>query len=441
MLPQDLSQNLKVDRLTKLRGDLKQSRSPEESLRALQRGFSDGNSLFGSLLVSTRGLGPGQYRVVRTQLADQPAGNAVATAGSASAPVQSGGVVAAITAPARPQLLQNVDWAEDPFFCQMLRGCESVIALPIAGDRLPMNWAILLKKAPERFTVSDLEEALERSILVGALLENQALAAELALAHERIDQEARQVGELQRALLPAAPLQVPNLEIATYYEPSSRAGGDLYDFFSLDPLAGGPAAADQAAAGASRWCVFIGDSAGHGLAAAVVMAIVQAVLRAHPPHVVNPAGLLAHANRQLCGRQIGGFLTAFLGVYEPAIHRLTYANAGHPPPLLRRALDGSVRRLDAVGSYPLGIDDAETFAEATVELEPGSTLLFYTDGIIEARAARSDDLFGIERLIALLGDEPAHLAELVERIRQVVSHHRAGEDATDDQTIVAARVM
>jgi sigma-B regulation protein RsbU (phosphoserine phosphatase) len=438
MNPQDLSQNLTVGRLAELKGDLQQSRSPEESLRALQRGFSDGNPLYGSLLVSTRGLEPGQYRIIRTQLPDQPAGDAVAQAGPA--PLQSGGVVAAITARARPQLLQNVDWAPDPFFRQTLQGCESVIALPIAGDRLPMNWAILLKKTPERFTVSELEEALERSVLVGALLENQALAAELALAHERIDREARQLGELQRALLPAAPLQVPNLEIATSYEPSSRAGGDLYDFFPLNPLPGDPAAQDHNGVGVSRWCVFIGDSAGHGLAAAVVMAIVQAVLRAHPSDIANPAGLLSHANRQLCDRQIGGFLTAFLGVYEPATHRLTYANAGHPPPLLRRALDGSVHPLDAVGSYPLGVDDAETFKEATVELEAGSTLLFYTDGIIEARAAHSDDLFGIERLIALLGDEPAHPAELVERLRQAVSHFRGGQDATDDQTIVAARV-
>jgi sigma-B regulation protein RsbU (phosphoserine phosphatase) len=290
---------------------------------------------------------------------------------------------------------------------------------------LPLNWVLLLKKAPHRFTVSDLVDALERVALGGALMENQMLAADLARANEQIDREARQVGELQRALLPASVPQVAGLEIATSYEPTGRAGGDSYDVFQLNP---------------GRWCMLIGDASGHGLAAAVVMAIVQAVLHAHPAGAAGPAALLAHANRQLCDKQIGGFFTAFLGVFEPASRRLTYANAGHPPPLLKRAGGGSVRALVGALSYPLGIDDAEKFGEAAVTLEPGDNVLLYTDGITEARDPSGDE-FSPERLTRAFGSAGGGPAEVIDRVRAAVHAHQHGQPAPDDQTLVLARAL
>ncbi len=216
-----------------------------------------------------------------------------------------------------------------------------------------------------------------------------------------------------------------------------RAGGDLYDFFPLDEHSEDPA---HAGATPSRWCVFIGDIEGHGLAAALVMAIVQAVLHAHPAGIAMPAGLLMYGNRQLCSSRIGGLVTAFLGIYEPASRRLTYASAGHPPPLLKCAADGAVRALDAVGSYPLGIDASETFTEAAVQLERGDTLLLYTDGITEARG-NAQDLFGSDRLTRMFHDGGNLPAELIDRLREAVRTHMHSETAEDDQTLVAARVF
>jgi sigma-B regulation protein RsbU (phosphoserine phosphatase) len=248
-----------------------------------------------------------------------------------------------------------------------------------------------------------------------------------------IDREARQVGELQRALLPASLPRIAGLEMAASYEPSGRAGGDLYDFFPLDERHN-----DQMDPG--PWCVFIGDTAGHGLAAAVVIAIVQAVLHAHPARIARPASLLMHANRQLCRKRLGGFVTGFLGIYEPGTRRLTYSNAGHPPPLLRRSSHGPIFTLDEVGSYPLGIDDAETFEEASVQLEPGDTVLLYTDGITEARDTNGDQ-FDPRRLMCVFRDSGDRPAELIDRLRQVVRAHEHGQVARDDQTLVAARVL
>ena len=131
------------------------------------------------------------------------------------------------------------------------------------------------KRPDEQFTAFDLEETVERVALVSALLEKQVLAGELAHANEQIDRDARQVGELQRSLLPASLPRIAGLEIAASYEPMGCAGGDLYDFFPIHESLDAQVVSN---ATPTRWCIFVGDVAGHGLAAAVVMAIVQTVL-------------------------------------------------------------------------------------------------------------------------------------------------------------------
>jgi sigma-B regulation protein RsbU (phosphoserine phosphatase) len=220
------------------------------------------------------------------------------------------------------------------------------------------------------------------------------------------------------------------LEFAANYRPAGRAGGDLYDLFPLEDQHNGH---DQQP---SRWCVFIGDTTGHGLPAALSMVMLQATLRAHPARIARPATLLRHANRQLCGKPLGAFATAFLGVYEPGQRRLIYANAGHPPPLLKHASDGSIHTLDEVASYPLGINESETFEEAALQLEPADMVLLYTDGIIEARNKNGDE-FGRDRLMRALreaGDRPAGLVHL---LSHAVRKHEQGQSPRDDQTLVA----
>ncbi len=243
------------------------------------------------------------------------------------------------------------------------------------------------------------------------------------------------MGELQRALLPASLPRIAGLEIAVSYEPSGRAGGDLYDLFPLDEHS---QADDNLTP--TRWCVFIGDAAGHNLAAAVVMAILQAVLHAHPLDVAGAANLLVYANRQLCRKGLGSFITAFLGVYDPVSRQLTYARAGHPAPLMKRSADATVSPLDAVGAYPLGIDESEVFTEAIVQLEPGDTLLLYSDGITEARDA-GKNMFEQENLMRVFREGSDRPAQLIQRLREAVRRHRKGEPAEDDQTLVAVRVL
>jgi len=168
---------------------------------------------------------------------------------------------------------------------------------------------------------------------------------------------------------------------------------------------------------------------------------VQAVLRAHPAGIDGPAALLSHANRHLCDKRFGGFFTAFLGVYDPISRKLTYTIAGHPRPLVKRSSDGSIRTLDAAVSYPLGIDETETFSQATVQFERGDTLLLYTDGITESRS-EPDEPFGRKRLTRIVrGSRAGSPAELIQRLRSAVRSREHGQPALDDQTLLAALVL
>jgi sigma-B regulation protein RsbU (phosphoserine phosphatase) len=231
--------------------------------------------------------------------------------------------------------------------------------------------------------------------------------------------------ELVRSLLPQPLPDIPGVEVAASCRPCGPAGGDSYDFFPLD---------DAALPG--RWCIFVGDASGHGLAAAVVMSMVQSILHAHPPRINGPADLLAHVNRHLCRKRIRGFVTAFLGIYDPRSRQVTYSCAGHPPPLLRDSADGSVSRLDAVAGCPLGIEPSELFEEATVYIRRRDTILFYTDGITEARDV-NDDMFSEERLRLALEERGYSAADLIERLESSVGEYRRGRSATDDETLVA----
>lgn len=434
MTPQDISQNHRLVSLAKLPRELEESRSPGDTLRIVRRSFAEADGLVASVWISTRDVPPGNYRVVGVETGGDAERDPFDAHKSKSA-IEFGGALGAIIEHGSPQLLQNVDWSRDPALAESLSAFTSVIAIPLTTTHLPINWVLLAKKSPDRFTISDLESAVERAALVGTLLHNQVLTAELSLAHEQIDAEARQLGELQRALLPAALPRIAGFETAASYEPSGRAGGDVYDFF---PLADDDDAGDTSPV---PWCVFIADTAGHGLAASVVMAIVQAVLRSRPSGVASPAALLMHANRQLCSRGLEGFVTAFLGVYEPQIRRLSYANAGHPPPLHRHTSGEPISTLDAVASYPIGIDASETFAEATVQLAPGDMLLLYTDGITEAVGTTAEDQFGMARLTTVFRDAPNRPPDVIDRVRQAVRSHQAGQAPKDDETLFVARVL
>jgi len=270
-----------------------------------------------------------------------------------------------------------------------------------------------------------------RASLVGSLLQSRLLTDRLRLANEQINREVERIGQILQCLLPDPLPEIPGLQIAARFETFAQAGGDLYDLVQLDEGSDDP----------ERWGIFIADASGHGPAAAVVVAVVQALLRAHPSKTTGPAELLQQLNVHLCQRPIErSFVTAFLAVYEPLTRRLTYAGAGHPPPLLRARLGGTAKALDLNSGYPLGIDSSQTFMQASVNLDEGDSLLFYTDGISEARNPKGAmfDASGIEQTLNECKGGPR---EIVEAVHQAVTTYSNGFPPTDDRTLLAISVV
>jgi sigma-B regulation protein RsbU (phosphoserine phosphatase) len=197
--------------------------------------------------------------------------------------------------------------------------------------------------------------------------------------------------EIQSWLLPANTPQVPGMEIAFATRPANTVAGDYYDVFPRP----GVTSADQS------YLIAVADVAGKSIPAALLMATFQASLKTLSATPSSLAELVNGMNQYACSNSQGGmrFTTACIAEYEPATRRLTYINAGHNQPILRRNA-GVVERLDA-GGLPLGIKADGTYQTGTVTLEAGDWLVVFTDGVVEAINQPGVE-YGEERLISIL---------------------------------------
>ncbi len=219
------------------------------------------------------------------------------------------------------------------------------------------------------------------------------------LAYQQAASELRLAGEIQASLLPTYAPEVAGWEVAVALEPARDASGDFYDFI---PLAGG------------RIGILMADVAGKGIGAALYMAVSKTLLRTYAQeYPAEPARVFAAANaRMLTDTQGDWFVTAFYGVLDPERGTLTYSNAGHNPPLLWADAGEEPDSLWRTG-IPLGLFDGQSWEQKTVSLEPGSMLVLYTDGVTEAQDD-FNDMFGVERLCAVVGASLGRPAEIVE---------------------------
>jgi serine phosphatase RsbU (regulator of sigma subunit) len=219
--------------------------------------------------------------------------------------------------------------------------------------------------------------------------------ASIALENARRFEHNRDIAEtLQRALLTDLPT-TPGLYLAARYLPATHGlniGGDWYDAFRQPD---------------GSLITVIGDVTGHGLHAAVMMSQLRTALRAYAVDGGSPGELLTHLHTFLHRLQPDLYATAVIARFHPDDPTLTWAAAGHPPPVLRTP-DGQVHTLDAKPGAMLGIPLRQEIGDHTVPLPPGSTLALYTDGLVERRAQGIDP--GIRRLAtALAAFDPADL--------------------------------
>ncbi len=206
---------------------------------------------------------------------------------------------------------------------------------------------------------------------------------ELKVAERELDaEELKQAREIQQGLLPKDLPQLSEFEIAGAWEPASLVGGDYYDVIKL---------------GKDKLAICIADVVGKGISAALLMANVQAAVRAFATATASPAYVCSRINSVLCANiATGKFVTLFYGVLDARSRILQYTNAGHLRPILI-GNDGNVKRLENGGAL-LGVFPDWEYEDSTVELDPGDLLMAFTDGITEAMDADGEE-FGEERLI------------------------------------------
>uniref|UniRef100_A0AAU2VG74 protein-serine/threonine phosphatase n=1 Tax=Streptomyces sp. NBC_00003 TaxID=2903608 RepID=A0AAU2VG74_9ACTN len=284
-------------------------------------------------------------------------------------------------------------------------GITSAAYLPLIAQARPIGAIGLLYSDKSGFT-SD-----ERNLLV-ALGSSIAQSLQRAMLYE---QEHDLAEGLQQAMLPRRIPEVPGAQLAVRYR-SARFGRDIGgDWYDVIPLPGG------------RVGVAIGDVQGHDTHAAAVMGQLRIVLRAYAAEGHTPATVIARASVFLHELDTDRFATCTYAEADLSTGVLQIVRAGHIDPLVRLQ-DGSCRRLPVEGGLPLGLS-AEfgrlEYPVSTVELDPGHTLLLYTDGLVEQPGADLDD--GMRLLASLVRSGPEDLEALADRLCDVVDE-RAGDD-------------
>ena len=197
--------------------------------------------------------------------------------------------------------------------------------------------------------------------------------------------------EIQAWLLPPSPPEVPGVEIAFATRPANTVAGDYYDVF--------PRPSSDSSGG--KFLIAIADVAGKSVPAAMLMATYQASLKTLCTTSESLTELVGRMNTYACTNSQNGrrFTTTFLAEYDPGPRSLTYVNAGHNQPILRRTA-GAIERL-ATGGIPLGIQENVPYESGTVTLQSGDWLVIFTDGVIEAEDSRGEE-YGEVRLMTML---------------------------------------
>jgi phosphoserine phosphatase RsbU/P len=310
------------------------------------------------------------------------------------------------------QMRYAPDVRKDPYYVACEPSTHSEVAIPLqVGERLV---GVFTASHPEL-------DAFPRQQL--RLL--QALCDQIAVAihnarrfqserdqREAMSREAEEARAIQQALLPKSSPYIPGFAISGYSVPARAIGGDWYDFI---PFPDG------------RWGIVLADVSGKGTAAALLMSATRGMLRSLAEACRSPAEVLAKLNSLLVADfPAGRFVTLVYAVLESSTRKLTFANAGHLPPLLvdRNGADF----LQTERGLPLGLSCGD-YSERTVDLAPGSRFVFYSDGISEALNANEEE-YGADRLAQHVLSPNASALSVLEDVRTFANGTALQDDAS-----------
>lgn len=305
----------------------------------------------------------------------------------------------------------------------LLSGIRSIMAVPLSVNNQVIG--MIYVDSPMNvncFGDEDLQLLTTIGSVAAIKIEN-ALLLEQRIESERIKQQLNNARDIQFRLLPVTPPTVANYDLTGISFPCYEVGGDYFDFI---PLANG------------RLGIGLGDVAGKGMDAALLMSSVHASVRAQALTPSSIAEKIGAVNRYICeNTPMNKFVTLFYGELDPHEHVLRYTNAGHNSPLLVRA-DGRVETLD-IGGIPVGISEAISYEEGLVRFDPGDVLLLFSDGISESVNERGEE-FGVTRLVDV-ATRYRHLrpAQLRDRIDEALSQFVGKARPADDMTLVIVK--
>ncbi|HEY2930429.1 MAG TPA: PP2C family protein-serine/threonine phosphatase [Acidobacteriota bacterium] len=301
-------------------------------------------------------------------------------------------------------------------------------------------WAMILKLSPARRVFLLLGLALLALALAGGwssrgssgpaiLLSAGSLLLLLALEladRVTMKRDLEIAREIQHWLVPEVPPEAPGVDIAFATRPANTVAGDYYDAFLRT--------ADTGTSTPGRLLLAVADVAGKGVPAALLMATFQASLHTLAGAPTSLLDLVAGLNRYACAHSLGGqrFTTAFLAELDPVTRTLSYINAGHNAPVLRR-VSGGIERLEA-GGLPLGIRSQTRYDSGTTTLDRGDLLVIFTDGLVEAESESGAE-YGDLRLFDVLKEIPdgsasQQLQRLMDSVDSFVGHARQHDDIT-----------
>lgn len=288
---------------------------------------------------------------------------------------------------------------------------------------------VLFVKGDERgettFNQRDLDLLAGLASIAAMSLQNARMYTE-SLKAQRLAQDMQLAQQIQKSFLPRQLPAVAGLEFVTEYQPAYSVGGDFYDLFWLDER---------------RIGLFIGDVAGKGVSAALLMARITSDLRLAALAEPSAADVMARVNKSVLERkQHEVFVTGIYMTLDVVSHEVVMANAGHLPPLVRRRGRGVIQPVEEGTGTAIGFFDEATYEQVSFILEPGDTLVLCTDGVLEATDVHGVQ-FGVERFEASIagGEWTAH--GVSERLLNDLRTHVGDAPQYDDLTlIVCSRV-
>src|SRR5215217_672370 len=276
--------------------------------------------------------------------------------------------------------------------------------------------------ADDRKLLNDLATQTAPAVQVAQLVRQQQQQAQV---RERIEQELRVARLIQQTLLPKHVPDLPGYQLAAYYQPAREVGGDFYDFLELEN---------------GHLGLVVGDVTDKGVPAAIVIATTRTMLRASAQRLNSPGEVLKRVNDVIV-RDIppNMFITCLYAILEPKTGVLRYSNAGHDLPYRRRCRSssstGGAEELRATG-MPLGLMPGMSYEEKEIVLERGDSVLFYSDGLVEAHDPERE-MFGFPRLQGLVGTHPGGARAMVNFLLSELSRFTGEEwEQEDDITLV-----